>query len=266
MHGRYSFTEDLSYSFSLSNWLYVNEPNKFNSLILLQELNYYNIIKFRSKLSISTTFSHEVGFQYLFDSLITKNADKNNLLHSFLIPLYKNISIQFSSSAETQLLPGFDIISNDTLAPQRIISSTFLTPLFCIFSLGFDYNNTNIGIFRFGISSAKLTYLHNPIIFKKSNQITFFGVPGGDNIRFEYGLSTNFVLDREIGKLIHWKCDIRAFKNFELPVDLNITNSISLKTSKYLKTSIRTKFLYNELISKTYRLENMITVGFYFDL
>ena len=207
-----------------------------------------------------------MGFQYLFDSIIIKNADRNYILNSFNIPLHKNISIHFSSSAETQILHGFDILSNDSLGPQKVINSTFLTPLYCIFSFGFDYLNTNIGVFRFGISSAKLTYLYNPVIFEKSDQALFFGINRGGQILFEYGVSSNFMLDRNIGKLIQWKCDIRAFKNFELPFDLNITNSISLKTSKYIKTSIRTRFLYNGFITNSYRLENMITVGFYYDL
>jgi len=261
-----SITENLSYSLSLSNWLYVNEPHQYNNLILLQVADYSSHLRYNSKYSLITEIHHELGFQYLFDSIIIKSADRNTMKNSIKLLILNDISLDYTSTVETQFMNGFSFITDDSLGVQKNISSTFLTPFYCRFSFGLDYNNKKIGILKLGISSAKLTYLHNSVIFESTGKSTLFGVSKSQKILFEYGLSSSLKFDQNIGKKIQWKCDIQAFKNFEFPVDLDITNILSLKANKYFKTSIRTRFLYNEHISKTFRLENTVTVGFYFEL
>jgi len=217
-------------------------------------------------LSITAKYTHELGFQYLFDSILIKNADKNRLQGKLDIPVNENISFSIFMTSETQFLRDFDILISDSTGLQRIVNSTFLSPLYCILSIGFDYLKPKLGRFHLGLSSAKLTYLSKPEIIEESGKDELFGISKGSNTLMEYGLSSNLEFDRKLGKLIRWKCDIQAFKSYQLPIDLNVTNSISLKATKHLKTSIRTRLLYSSDIGKKYSLENIITVGFYYDL
>jgi len=262
---RLSFTDHIEYALSFSNWLYLNEPQKFPGLILQHELGYTSGFKATDILSVKTCLDHELACHWLIDSLVMLSSDRNVLKNDIDLSIHKHFALNFSSTTETRLLKGFTYQASDTAGTQRTHSSGFFSPLYLNLSFGFGYNNMDIGIFKIGISSAKLTWLQNRKLFETTGQQVLYGIKQPRRHLFEYGFSSSLLFDHKLGKLLTWKCDISAFKDFEMPVDLKILNIICLKTSKYFKTSIKTRVLYNEHISKSCRVENVVTVGFYFE-
>jgi len=70
------------------------------------------------------------------------------------------------------------------------------------------------------------------------------------------------LIDKEIGRWGKWDCDILVFKNFNKPVDLVLKNLIGIKINKFIKTSIQTRLIYEEDVSKSLQMENLISLGF----
>ena len=113
-----------------------------------------------------------------------------------------------------------------------------------------------------GFSGGKLTFIRDISIFEIRKSNSFYGVEKGRNYLLEYGMTFQMLIDKDLSKNLHWNCDLLLFKNYHAPVDLTFRNNIGLKINKYLKTSMSTKILYEEKLSKHLQFENLISIGF----
>ncbi|MCK9203536.1 MAG: hypothetical protein M0P58_03745 [Bacteroidales bacterium] len=157
---------------------------------------------------------------------------------------------------------GYDYFSDGNGSISRTPSSSFLTPLIWTFSGGISFLVPRFLTFTLGLSSAKLTYIRDKERIEKSGITDYFGVPSGKNHHFEFGLGMHVLIDKEIGRWGKWDCDILVFKNFNKPVDLVLKNLIGIKINKFIKTSIQTRLIYEEDVSKSLQMENLISLGF----
>ena len=117
-----------------------------------------------------------------------------------------------------------------------------------------------------GLTAAKLTWIRDKRIFKELDVPAYYGVPKGKNWKLEYGLSMHLLVDKDILNRVHWDCDMQLFKNYEKPPDLSLKNLVGVRINKFLKTNIQTRVVYEEDLSKNLQIENLISVGFYFNL
>jgi len=161
---------------------------------------------------------------------------------------------------------GYDYSLNDSGLLVRMLNSSFLTPLTGIFSLGMGISIPSWGMLNIGISSGKLTYIYNTKIFETKMIENFYGVPKNKCIMFEYGLSFQLLIDKDVLKRVHMDCDFLFFKNYNAPVDITLKTLVGVKINRFLKTSILTKVLYEKMVSKNIQLENLVSIGFYFTL
>ena len=267
-HLKPRFTQKLEYSFTFSNAIFTNwsHENNTNQFFLQQNVKYLCQLGNERTFHFSNCLTHDLGFQYFFDSLMKVNLDENTLTTIIETQIGNRLSVVVSSVLATRILKGFDYCVNDSGQEMKILNSSFLTPLIGTFSAGFGIDWKNLGSITIGISSARLTYLKNTQIFKIRNVKEFYGVPEGKNHRFEYGISLRFIAAKEFLKRVSWDCDLLLFKDYHAPVDVTFKNLIGLKINKFLKTSIQTRILYEEKVNKKLQLENLISVGFYIHL
>ena len=263
---KYRFSQDLEYSFTFSNVLFLNwrRGNGDNQVALLQHLKYHSLIDNTRNVSISTSFDHTLGIQFFFDSISRFQPDDNTLDNRLEISLRKNVKILIQSNLTTRLFNAYDYSTDQTGALKRTISSSFLTPLLWTFSAGFGWVVPRLGIFSMGVSAAKLTLIRNRAVYEESGTSEFYGVPKEKGYLFEYGLSLHLVVDKNFLNRIQWNCDVLIFKNYEKPIDLNMRNLVGIRINKFLKTSIQTRLFYEEETSKNIQVENLISIGFYF--
>ncbi|MEI6173455.1 MAG: DUF3078 domain-containing protein [Bacteroidota bacterium] len=265
---QYRFTQELEYAFTFSDVMLVNwkQGNGVSQVSLLQQVRYRSQLHNARNLSISTLFIHSLGIQFFFDSISRFQPDENNLDTRIEINLRKNFTFTFHSNLSTRLFNAYDYSSDPTGALLKTLNSSFLTPLLCTFSAGFGLNLPRLGSISVGLSAAKLTLVSNRAIYSEQAIDAFYGVPKDRSHLFEYGLTMHLLVDKDFFKRIHWNCDLLIFKNYRKPVDLIIRNLVGVTINKFLKTSIQTRLYYEKEVSKSIQIENMVSVGFYFNL
>ena len=261
--------QDLEYSPSFSNFLILNQHHDKNAheINLLQNLKFRFSISGDSLVNFSLSFLHNLGFQIYFDSLTKIKTDDNTLNTRFDIRIYKNLNFSINSILTSRLTNGYDYSIDDSGRLVRILNSSFCTPLICIFSGGLSVRLRDFGSLSLGASTAKLTYVRDKSIFGKQNVSIYYGVPDGKDHLFQYGLSLQFLAEKEfLKKRIKWNCDLLAFKNYTSPVNFTLKNNVAIRISRFLNASIQTRVCYEETVSRNIQLENLVVFGFYFHL
>ena len=145
---------------------------------------------------------------------------------------------------------------------KELLNSSFMTPLTCNFSAGIGVSKPQFGTFTLGLTGCKLTFIRDKTIWDALGVAEYYGVPKGKNMKLEYGLTLQIMIDKDILKFVHWNCDFLAFKNYQKPIDVSLKNQIGLKISRLFKGNIQTRLNYNESVSRNLQLENTITAGF----
>jgi hypothetical protein len=263
-----AWKQELDYSLSLSNFLFLNwhHDKNANQVTLLQNLKYKFSFAGDSLFRFSGSFLHDLGLQSYFDSLTKIQTDDNTLNTCFDIRISKNLNFSISTTLAARILNGYDYAVDDSGKTVKTLNSSFCTPLICTFSGGFSLKWTDFGSLSLGLSSAKLTYIRDKSIFQKQKVTKYYGVPEGKDHLFEYGLSLQFLADKEFLKRIKWNCDLLVFKNYTAPIDITLKNNFGIRISKFLKASIQTRVFYEEVVSRSIQLENLVTFGFYVHL
>ena len=263
-----SYEQELDYSFSFSNFLFLNwhHDKNANQSILLQNLKYKFSLSGDSLVRFSGSFLHNLGLQSYFDSLTKIQTDDNTLNTRFDIRIHKNLNFTINSILTSRFMNGYDYSVDDSGSIVKILNSSFCTPLLWTFSGGFSVKWQGFGSFNLGLSTAKLTYVRDKSIFEKQKVTKFYGVPEGKGHLFEYGLSLQFLADKEFFKRVRWNCDLLVFKNYTSPVDVTLKNNFGIRINRFLKASIQTRVFYEETVSRSIQLENLVIFGFYVHL
>jgi hypothetical protein len=262
------YEQELDYSVSVSSFLFFNwHHNKnANQAILLQNLKYKFSLSGDNRVGFSGSFLHNLGFQSYFDSLTKVQTDDNTLNTRFDIRIHKNLNFTINSILTSRLLNGYDFSADDSGRIVKILNSSFCTPLLWTFSGGLSVKWKDFGSLNLGVSTAKLTYIRDKSIFGKQKVSKYYGVPEGKDQNFEYGFSLQFLADMEFFKRIKWNCDLLVFKNYTAPVDITLKNNFGIRINRFLKASIQTRVFYEEMVSRSIQLENLVTFGFYVHL
>jgi len=259
------YVQELEYSFSINNFLFINwhHDKNANQVTLLQDLKYKFSLSGDILVHFSGSFQHNLGLQSYFDSLTKFQTDDNSLDTRFDIRLHKNLNFSINSIMSSRFMNGYDYSVNDSGKIVKTLNSSFCTPLLWTFSGGFSVKWQDFGFLNLGLSTAKFTYIRDKSIFGKQKVNQFYRVPQGKDHIFEYGLSLQFLADKEFLKRIRWNCDLLVFKNYTSPVDVTLKNNFGFRINRFLKASIQTRIFYEEAVSRSIQLENLIIFGFY---
>ena len=252
----------LDYSLSLNCLLHLNYQHgaNLNQAGMNQNIRIINTINRDGNFKMTNTLVHILGFQYFFDSITQVSQDDNTLITRIDLKFFKPFTLTFNSNLSSRLINNFDLQMNDSGQQIRILNASFLTPLLWVFSWGASYNLPNFGSVNFGLTGGKLTYMWNRSIFDKRQTSTYYGVEKNKNYLLEYGLSFQLLIDRDVTKTFHWNCDLLLFKNYNTSIDMTLKNSFGLRINRFLKTSMSTKILYEENLSKHLQFENLLSV------
>lgn len=265
---RLKVTGKLQYSLTGSFTLFFNwqKTNQVNQVFILQDFKYSSLVEDNGKVRLINTFLHNLGVQFLFDSITRFQHDENILNTRLDVLLCRSWAFSLSSVLSTRLFNEYNITENDSGARVSILSSGFLTPMLLTISAGFTLSIGQTGKLVIGISSAKLTYVMNSQVYRDQKSDTYFGAPESKGYNLEYGLALQLLIDRDIFKRLHWNCDLLLFKNYLKPVDMSVKNMFTLRISKFLQANIQTRLFYEEEVSKKVQVESLFSLGFYFHL
>ena len=258
--------QDIEYTLSCSNLISVNRqrgPDIFQ-FSLLQHLLHQAQITSGGKIKIASSFVHDLGLQYFFDSIFRFQPDENTWVTRLELTLFHHVIFSLYSQLTTRLFNAYTFEKDPSGTLHKTLNAAFLTPLLWTFSAGFGWTIPRFATLGFGLASAKITYIRNRGIYDQLHVSTFYGVAKGKNHLFEYGLNMHLLIDHEFKPRIHWNCDVLMFQNYHKPVDLVMNNLVGIKINKYLKTVIQTHLSYESAVCRNLQVENMISVGLSF--
>lgn len=261
---RLRFTQELEYSLTFSNLIFINwqQEKNANQITLLQNLQYRSKLDNDRNFKLINQFVHNLGMQFFFDSINKIQLDDNTLETRLEFKAAKNLSFSLTSLLTTRFFNGFDNSVDDQNQPIKILTSSFLTPMIWMISTGIAWEWPSFGSINLGISSAKLTYIRDSKVFNTPGITAFYGVPKDRRSVFDYGWTLRLLIDKVFLKRVHWTCDFLVFQNFHESVDLNVRNLLNIRITKFLKTNIQTRLFYQEQVSKQVQLENLVSIGF----
>ena len=262
----YTVIEKVSYSFAANHFFEstINGTTNLSRFFILHLFNYSIKINRNNALILTQGFEHKLGFLYIADSIFQKQDDRNEYTCYASFPFNQFIDFSLRTSAKTALFSTFNYGADTGNLSKQMVTG-FLTPLICLFSTGLNLKKKNLISINIGLSSVRLNYIFDKRVYANSETELYYGVRRDQKFLFEYGLSTHVLVDKKITDNIFLKCDIKAFKNFNMPCDVDINNTVTYKTHNHFKTSIETGIKYDEKMMKTVQLKNLLTIGFYFD-
>lgn len=260
----FRLTSVTEYTLSASTrWLVNSATRDEPGHVLLQHAFRFTwtIVK-EGKVACTHSFSHRLGFLYLFDSVTRIQADENLFRTHLDLYITGIAGIAFDSEISTRLFTGYDYLKDDSGRMERRLNSSFLTPLIWNLSAGISFKIPGTGSGMIGLSGVKLTCLRDTSVFTEQQAVIYQGVRKGHDHLLEYGLSCRFQADRSFWKIVRWNCDMLIFKGYNKPADLNFRNLFEIRPVSFLVISLQTRVWYEEDISRRICTENLLSVGF----
>lgn len=255
--------QQLEYDFTLSGGLYINwehDPNA-NQVMLLQDLVYQCRGETEKRFCFIQKVTHHLGFQYFFDSISRFHVDDNQFETRIECRIGKHHSAFLSALVSTRLFNSYRFSKTDSGLMVRTLTSSFLTPLTALFSGGIQFKWPLFGSLNIGVTSVKLTWVRDSGIYEALETEIFYGVPEGQRVLFEYGLSIQLLINHDLLKWLHWDCDLLIFKKTDLPPDISMRNNLGFRLAKRMRARIQTRIYYEEQVRENVQLENIISVG-----
>jgi hypothetical protein len=265
---RFSLSQELEYNLSCTSIIFYNwhQGNNTNLITLVHFLKYRSVFTRIKNVKIINNFFHTLGMQYYFDSISRFQPDENTLDTRIEVRVGKRLTFALFSNLTTRIFNSFCHTTDQNGNLIKVLNASFLTPLLWTFSTGFGWTLPDLGFFSLGLSAGKFTWIRDKRVFDQQNCNSFYGVSRGKNHLFEYGLSMHVLIDREFQKRIHWNCDLLVFKDAGKPFDVVLKNIVGIRISKFLKSTIQTRIYYEKEVSKNIQVENLVSLGFYFNL
>ena len=253
--------QELEYSISVSASHFQNKSGN-DFVISFQSLKYKFSLAFPGAIILSGKIHHELGFRFFSDSTTVISPDETIISARILATLIKNCKLDFSSDVSTRIFNKSEAVAdvNGNLHIQK--TSSFMNPLIADLSIGLSYIQSGFGEIKLGTSSARFTLITDSGIFGRIGAGQFYGIPEGKKHLFEYGLSLQLQIDKELLKKLHWKCDLKIFKNYLSPADLSLNNIFSYNLNRFISVTFRTFISYERAVSKKIQMENHINIGF----
>ena len=199
----------------------------------------------KERLSLTSLVDATLGVNFL-DTTTFKNSDK--LLVDFSANW--NISKAWSYSGqvqwETQFMDGYKN-PNDTQ-----LRSTFMSPGKVTIAFGFTYSPPKSGF------KATLSPIGGQLLFVLNDELSEQGLNGidpGKHFKPTLGSNVKLEFNRSFGKndAVNYRTTANAFYDYKIAPQISWTNTLTLKATKLLSTTVRWDLIYDETVSSGLR-------------
>lgn len=221
---------------SLSNWAAGGDDF---SLTLTSYLNLFSFYK-KGKISWDNTLDFNFGYVNTSSLGSRKNDDRLDVLSKYGYALDSSWNLAALANFRSQLARGFTYPDN-----VKTFSSSFLSPAYLLFSLGFDYKpGLNFSFFISPVTSRWVIVKNDSLSAKGS-----YGVEPGRHSNAEFGAfaSANYI--KEFSRNLQYRGRLDLFSNYRhnpQNIDLFMTNVFSVKLSRFLTANWNLDFIYDD--------------------
>ena len=165
---------------------------------------------------------------------------------------------------QTQMDKGFKIENGN-----RVLISDFLSPGYLQVSHGLTYRNGDNYDVTLSPLSGRFTFLLSDSL----SNVGAFGVPVGQKIRSEAGISLTSSIKTQVVKNVNFRMSANLFSNYEKfpSTVVNLLATFDMKVNNYISASISTQLIYDEDVLITFedgtqgtgvQVKNVINIGF----
>ena len=199
------------------------------------------------------------------DSNHFEKTDDNLLINSKYSQKFSEQVLMTSQLLfQTQMDKGFKVENGN-----RVLISDFLSPGYLQASHGITYRNGDHYNMTLSPFSGRFTFVVNDSL----SNVGAFGVPVGQKIRSEAGISLSGNVKTQIVKNVNFRMAGNLFSNYEKfpSTVVNLLATFDMKVNNYIGASISTQLIYDEDVLITFgdgsqgtgvQIKNVINVGF----
>jgi hypothetical protein len=245
------------------------DPNAKDHYYIYYNFTFQNRTKIK-KLRLSNYFFNEFGFRRYRDSISVISEDVYNFKNSLSLPFKKSkFDFNLTISTKSQFWPHYSYKVDSNNRVQKSIYTSYLSPGYTVYSGGMRFNFWNYSSIELGIASGRTTKIRNQDLFVQRKSDRLYGLKKGTYKKTTLGLHllvnistkkifNNFYIE-QFSQVFIDKDSLQKIRSYN--VDVN--NAFHYVFLKFIRLSIRTKFLYDQSVFIKPSIIQQVSIGFY---
>ena len=250
---------------AFSNWTSGGESSIAATLSVDYNLNYY-----KNGWSWDTKMLGSFGVNKNSDSKFFKKIDDRIEINSVM---GKKFIEKFSFSSflnfKTQFSKGFKYSTNDQGNEIRTEKTRVFSPAYIQLGVGIYWKENNSLWVNFAPITGRLILASKKFTNDLSEGEEYFGVPRGQNSRFELGASISAFYKFELVENIILEQRVNLYSDYLYKadnIDVDYTVSAYMKINDYLSTTLIVQALYDDNAIKKLQLREVFGLAFVIDI
>tara|TARA_B100001287_G_scaffold61396_2_gene49468 strand:+ start:6100 stop:7005 length:906 start_codon:yes stop_codon:yes gene_type:complete len=262
---KYGKTSFLINQTAFSNWVSGGEDSVAGTLSIDYNLNYYF-----NGWSWDTKMIGSFGVNKNSDSKFFKKIDDRIEINSVV---GKKFIEQFSFSSflnfKTQFAKGFKYSTNQDGNEIRSEKTRIFSPAYVQLGVGVYWKESNSLWINFAPVTGRLILASKKFTNNLEEGEEYFGIPKGQNSRFELGASISAFYKFELVENIKLEQSINLYSDYLYKadnIDIDYTISAFMKINDYLSTTLVIQCIYDDNAIKKIQLREVFGLAFVIDI
>lgn len=250
---------------AFSNWVSGGEDSVAGTLSIDYNLNYYF-----NGWSWDTKMIGSFGVNKNSDSKFFKKIDDRIEINSVV---GKKFIEQFSFSSflnfKTQFAKGFKYSTNQDGNEIRSEKTRIFSPAYVQLGVGVYWKESNSLWINFAPVTGRLILASKKFTNNLEEGEEYFGIPKGQNSRFELGASISAFYKFELVENIKLEQSINLYSDYLYKadnIDIDYTISAFMKINDYLSTTLVIQCIYDDNAIKKIQLREVFGLAFVIDI
>ena len=250
---------------AFSNWTSGGENSIAATLSVDYNLNYY-----KNGWSWDTKMIGSFGVNKNSDSKFFKKIDDRVEINSVM---GKKFIDKFSFSSffnfKTQFAKGFKYSNNDQGDEVRTERTRVFSPAYIQLGVGIYWKQSNSLWVNFAPVTGRLILASKKFTNDLENDEEYFGIPRGQNSRFELGASISAFYKFELIENVMLEQRVNLYSDYLNKadnIDVDYTLSAFMKINDYLSTTLIIQCLYDDNAIKKIQLREVFGLAFVIDI
>ncbi len=250
---------------AFSNWVSGGENSVAGTLSVDYNLNYYN-----NGWSWDTKMIGSFGVNKNSDSKFFKKIDDRIEINSVMGKKFiKEFSFSSFLNFKTQFAKGFKYSTNEEGSEIRTEKTRIFSPAYIQLGVGVYWKESNSLWVNFAPVTGRLILASKKFTNDLSEGEEYFGVPRGQNSRFELGASVSAFYKFELVENIMLEQRVNFYSDYLYKadnIDIDYTLSVFMKINDYLSTNLIMQCLYDDNAIKRIQLREVFGLAFVIDI
>ena len=250
---------------AFSNWVSGGENSVAGTLSVDYNLNYY-----RNGWSWDTKMIGSFGVNKNSDSKYFKKIDDRIEINSVM---GKKFIEKFSFSSflnfKTQFAKGFKYSTNEQGNEIRTEKTRIFSPAYIQLGVGVYWKESNSLWVNFAPITGRLILASKKFTNDLDEGEEYFGIPRGQNSRFELGASISAFYKFELVENVTIEQSVNLYSDYLYRadnIDVDYTLSAFMKINDYLSTTLIVQALYDDNAIKKIQLREVFGLAFVIDI